>query len=82
MCLPGLQRKSAAGLMVGCALLMLLPAFSPTFYQALPCTRTEEMEGSLVLEVTGHCGECGLSHPGLHDCELSRQLVHASRALS
>lgn len=40
------------------------------------------MEGSLVLEVTGHCGECGLSHPGLHDCELSRQLVHASRALS
>lgn len=26
--------------------------------------------GFLVLEVTGHCGECGLSHPGLHDWAL------------
>lgn len=40
------------------------------------------MEGSLVLKVTGPCGECSLSHPGLHDCELSHQLVHASRTLS
>lgn len=75
--LPGRQRKTAAGLMVGCALFMPLPTFSPTSYQALPSSRTQETEGSLVLEVTGRCGR-----PGLHDCELSRQLVHASRTLS
>lgn len=38
--LPGLQRKSAAGLMVGDVLFMLLPAFSPTFYQVSPSART------------------------------------------
>lgn len=35
------------------------------------------MAGSLVLEVTGRGGR-----PGLHDCKLSRQPLHASRTLS